>query len=231
MAGLISKITPILNSMSTEVKALTTLGVTAPLVYYLLPHSVGSPTTHLVHLSALSFQYGMHMWVSSVGGSTMFFNMPRHLFGRVQSKLFPKYFLISSVTSLVALGSFALMYPYGGWEGDVKTKGALLAAGLAGNLVNTFYFGPASTRVMWTCQAFEKSANNGHQVGVMKFDMSALEPKQIEKYNKVRGKFGALHGVSVLLNLGVIVVHTFYFYLVANQLAGIMPVEVVPGTL
>lgn len=65
----------------------------------------------------------MHMWVSSVGGSTMFFNMPRHLFGRVQSKLFPKYFLISSVTSAVALGSFALMYPYAGWEGDVKTKG------------------------------------------------------------------------------------------------------------
>jgi len=229
MAGLISKITPILNSMSTEVKALVTLGATAPAVWFLLPPSVGSPTTQLVHLSALSFQYGMHMWVSSVGGSTMFFNMPRHLFGRVQSKLFPKYFLISSVTSVIALGSFALMHPVGGWEGDVKTKGALLAAGLAGNLVNTFYFGPTSTRIMWTCQAFEKSANNGHQVGVMKFDMSALEPKQMEKYNKVRGKFGALHGISVLLNLGVIVVHTLYFYLVAKQLAGVMPVVVSDG--
>ena len=101
---------------------------------------------------------------------------------------------------------------------------------MAGNLANTFYFGPASTRVMWTCQAYEKSANNGHQVGVMKFDMSALEPKQMEKYNKVRGKFGALHGISVLLNLGVIVAHTLYFYLVAKQLAGVMPVAV-PGGL
>ena len=104
--------------------------------------------------------------------------------------------------------------------------GILLGCGLAGNLMNTFYFGPASTRVMWTCQAYEKSANNGHQVGVMKFDMSALEPKQIEKYNKVRGKFGALHGISVLLNLGVIVAHTFYFYLLAKQLAGVMPVTI-----
>lgn len=226
MAGLISKITPILNSMSTELKAVATLGITAPILYFALPASASSPSTQLVHLSALSFQYGMHVWVSSVGGSTMFFNMPRHLFGRVQSKLFPKYFLISSVTSLIAVGSFALMYPLSGWNDETKTKGILLGCGLAGNLMNTFYFGPASTRVMWTCQAFEKSANNGHQVGVMKFDMSALEPRQIEKYNKVRGKFGALHGISVLLNLGVIVAHTFYFYLIAKQLAGVMPVSV-----
>jgi len=226
MAGLISKVTPLLNSVSTELKALAALGVSAPAIWFLLPHSANSPLTHVVHLSALSFQYGMHMWVSSVGGSTMFFNMPRHLFGRVQSKLFPKYFLISSVTSFAALGTFALMFPYSGWDGDVKTKGVLLACGLAGNLANTLYFGPASTRVMWTCQAYEKSANNGHQVGVTKFDMSALEPKQIAKYNKVRGKFGALHGISVLLNLGVIVAHTAYFYLVAKQLAGVMPVVV-----
>jgi len=226
MAGMLSKIVPILNSMSTELKAAATLGMTVPAVYFLLPASAGSPSTQLIHLSALSFQYGMHAWVSSVGGSTMFFNMPRHLFGRVQSKLFPKYFLISSVTSVIALGSFALMYPFDSWDGDVKTKGILLGCGLAGNLMNTFYFGPASTRVMWTCQAYEKSANNGHQVGVMKFDMSTLEPKQIEKYNKVRGKFGALHGISVLLNLGVIVAHTFYFYLLAKQLAGVMPVTI-----
>jgi len=225
MAGIIAKISPFLSSLSTEVKALTALGITAPIVYFGLPASASSPTTQLVHLSVLSFQYGMHVWVSSVGGSTMFFNMPRHLFGRVQSKLFPKYFLISSVTSLAALGSFALMYPES-WSGDTKVKGALLAAGLAGNLMNTFYFGPASTRIMWTCQAFEKKMNHGHEIGVMKFDMSGLEQHQLQKYNLHKSKFGMFHGVSVLLNLGVILAHTLYFYYVAKQLAGVTPVIV-----
>lgn len=225
MAGLISKITPILNSMSTELKAVGAMGATAP-VLWLLPASAASPVTHLVHLSALSFQFGMHMWVSSVGGSTMFFNMPRHMFGRVQSKLFPKYFLISSVTSLAALGTFAMMYPPNEWGGETQTKGILLACGLVGNLLNTLYLGPASTKVMWTCQAFEKSMNHGHEVGVTKFDMSGLEKKQLDKYAKVKSKFGMLHGCSVLVNLGVIVVHTFYFYLVAKQLAGVGPVTI-----
>ena len=56
MAGLISKVTPFLNSVSTELKALAGLGVTAPAIWFLLPHSANSPLTHVVHLSALSFQ-------------------------------------------------------------------------------------------------------------------------------------------------------------------------------
>jgi len=226
MAGLMTKLMPILNSTSAELKALATLGITTPLVYLTLPASPVSTTTQFVHLSALAIQYGMHMWVSSVGGSTMFFNMPRHLFGRVQSKLFPKYFLISSTTSVIALGSYLLMHPFSNWDGDVKTKGVLLGTGLAGNLLNTFYFGPASTRIMWTCQAFEKSANHGHQVGVTKFDMSSLEPHQLNKYNAVRRQFGMLHGMSVLMNLGALVAHSLYFYYMAKLLAGVNPVVV-----
>ena len=46
----------------------------------------------------------------------MFRHLPRHMFGYVQSKLFPKYFLLGTVLSSVALATYVLEHPFGKWE-------------------------------------------------------------------------------------------------------------------
>ena len=41
------------------------------------------------HLFSYASWFGCSMWISFVGGLVMFNNLPRHVFGRLQSKLFP----------------------------------------------------------------------------------------------------------------------------------------------
>ena len=46
----------------------------------------------------------------------MYYNMSRHAFGDIQSKLFPKYFLSGSVLSVIALATYCLMNPIEKWS-------------------------------------------------------------------------------------------------------------------
>jgi len=49
-------------------------------------------------------------------GLTMYRNLPRHTFGFIQGKLFPKYFLLGTSLSSVTLASFLLLNPYNSWQ-------------------------------------------------------------------------------------------------------------------
>merc|ERR1711997_1110802 len=51
----------------------------------------------LSHIFSFASWFGCSMWISFVGGLVMFNNLPRHVFGRLQSKLFPRYFQFSLV--------------------------------------------------------------------------------------------------------------------------------------
>ena len=54
--------------------------------------------------------------VSIVVGLTMFKHLPRHTFGLIQSKLFPKYFLIGTILSSVAMVTFITDHPMNRWD-------------------------------------------------------------------------------------------------------------------
>ena len=46
----------------------------------------------------------------------MYKNLPRHTFGFIQSKLFPKYFLLGTVLTSVSIISFVIEHPFGLWK-------------------------------------------------------------------------------------------------------------------
>ena len=48
-------------------------------------------------LLCFSVWFGAAIWVSFISGFVMFKTLPRHMFGRVQAKLFPRYFGLSAV--------------------------------------------------------------------------------------------------------------------------------------
>ena len=52
----------------------------------------------------------------------MFTVLPRQMFGLVQSKLFPKYFLSGTFCSGIALATYAGHHPYRHWHGDYKMQ-------------------------------------------------------------------------------------------------------------
>lgn len=48
--------------------------------------------------------------------------LPRHTFGNVQSKLFPKYFLLGTVLTTVAMVTFVIDNPYSQWTSKEMTQ-------------------------------------------------------------------------------------------------------------
>ena len=131
---------------------------------------------------------------------------PRHVFGRLQSKLFPAYFLFSAITVAVAIISAAVL----GWE--VKSLFGIMGTILA----NLLYFEPETTRVMVLRHAVERRLGTGHEIG-------QLKPSDPEKANEpelraLSKRFGMLHGVSTLLNLASLGIGCFWLNFCAFEM-------------
>lgn len=52
----------------------------------------------------------------------MYFNMGRHAFGELQSKLFPKYFFSGACLTTLTLASYCLIHPIQHWEAKDKIQ-------------------------------------------------------------------------------------------------------------
>ncbi|EAT32232.1 AAEL015657-PA, partial [Aedes aegypti] len=60
----------------------------------------------LAYFGSFATHFGAQMWMTFVSGLALYFNLPRHTFGRVQEILFPKYFSMGTGLSVVTLLTF-----------------------------------------------------------------------------------------------------------------------------
>jgi hypothetical protein len=155
----------------------------------------------LLHLVAFAAWFGCSVWVSFIAGLIMFKNLPRHVFGRLQSKLFPAYFQFSAASIGIAI------LTSGGLSGSVGAEASNISltpliAVMASILINLFYFEPETTRVMYQRHAVEKRLGTGHEVGQLRPD----DPKKANdpELKALSKKFGMLHGFSTLMNLAAL---------------------------
>lgn len=65
------------------------------------------------HLLAWGLWLGSNIWTTFAVGITMFKNMPRQMFGRVQAKLFPQYFATATAAVVLQMGTLAFGVPLG----------------------------------------------------------------------------------------------------------------------
>lgn len=161
----------------------------------------------MVHLLFFASWFGCSMWVSFIAGIIMFQNLPRHVFGRLQAKLFPAYFLFSAVMIAASIVSAQAM----GWE-----WGGSLGIILATIMINLVYLEPKTTAVMYERHVIERKLGTGHEVG-------QLKPKDPQKANdpdlkRLSKKFGMLHGFSTLMNLGALGVGCYWLSFCAKQM-------------
>ena len=146
----------------------------------------------LVHLLSFSSWFGCSVWVSFVAGLVMFKNLPRHVFGRLQSRLFPAYFQFSALTVAVAIFSSGALGWSSGWL--VAVQGTVL--------LNLLFLEPATTRIMYRRHAVEKRLGTGHEIGQLKpNDPTKANDPELRALSK---QFGILHGMSSLMNLAAL---------------------------
>lgn len=152
-----------------------------------------------VHLMAFGTWFGTLAWTSTVFGIVAFRNLPRQTFGKLQSKLFPKYFTVTGAMPLLMIG---LMYAMSGGE-PVMHEIKLLAIAAFTAIVNLGLAEPKATEVMFERYALENAAERDEA-----------------RITALKKTFGKWHGISSLLNLVNLVCAVGHAFFLAGLAVG-----------
>jgi hypothetical protein len=143
------------------------------------------------HLLSFATWFGTVFYTTFIAGITMYKNLPRQTFGKLQSKLFPKYFNLCSVAIVVQMVTLTSLPSLG------QRATVALGTALAMTLLNQFILEPKSTKIMFDRYELEDTQ----------------EGKESDEYKKLASSFGKFHGMSSLTNLIALcgaVAHGFY---------------------
>ncbi|TRY75891.1 hypothetical protein TCAL_16843 [Tigriopus californicus] len=144
-------------------------GVILAVLPKLSPPAVGA-----VYAFGIAIPLGMQAWVSFVAGPTMIRHLERQTFSDIQSRLFPKFGLIGTSGSMIALVAQQLLAGQG--LGSMVSK--VLLANLLGNVLNTGLLFPKQISAL----AQMRDATNDDDKA------------------RFRKTFGMFHGISMLVN-------------------------------
>lgn len=135
-----------------------------------------------VHTISFATWFGTVAYTTFVAGITMFKNLPRQTFGKLQAKLFPKYFALSSFTLALQLITLKSLKAMAGKAAHSSAKA--LAVALLMTLINQFYLEPKSTSNM-----------------MERYELESKGGKESDRYKTLKASFGKFHGMSSLTNL------------------------------
>jgi len=159
---------------------------------------------HSLYVLAYSWLFGMSLWITFFGGVIAFKTLPRQQFGTLQHKTFPIYFVLSMSISSLLLALWTFNHP------DVVTYitrpnvADVAQAYALGNVIlcqgfNYFIIGPWTSSVMFQRHRLEKEEGKVYN-----------EPGVSSNMKSLNRKFGMLHGVSSLANLGAVIALGFH---------------------
>lgn len=135
-----------------------------------------------VHTISFATWFGTVAYTTFVAGITMFKNLPRQTFGKLQAKLFPKYFALSSFTLTLQLITLKSLKAMSGKAAHSSAKA--LGVALLMTLINQFYLEPKSTSNM-----------------MERYELESKGEQESDRYKTLKARFGKFHGMSSLTNL------------------------------
>ena len=150
------------------------------------------PFLRFIHLFAFVFWYGALLYFTFIQAPILFKTLPRDLFGLVQSKLFPAYYIISYFCGTLLVVTYNLLHPLKNYVPQDCVKITALCLMLLFSLGQGLWIGP--------------------QVGQLRVQREAAEQAKDQVQVDILTKaFGKAHGISSLLNLIVIIAGMVYF--------------------
>ncbi|CAE6468636.1 unnamed protein product [Rhizoctonia solani] len=142
-----------------------------------------------------SYVFGATLWGSFIAGFIAFRAIPRQQFGLLQSRTFPVFFSTSTGVTTTLLGIWIgthkeILVDIFDLSSPAVIQAWVLASAATCNAVNLVYLGPKTTETMFKRHKLERAEKVQYSDPAASAEMKAL--------NK---QFGALHGISSLLNL------------------------------
>ncbi|XP_022188391.2 transmembrane protein 205 [Nilaparvata lugens] len=166
-----------------------------------------SPFTILLYLAAFSVHCGSQFWMTFISGLSLYFNLPRHVFGRVQKVLFPKYFGLNSFLSALILISFNRFSHQ--WDTATIIQEVLLISCFVIELAIRLYAVPPLLELITAKTEIELTAGVGQEVGY--HDLGPL--KHCPHYLAVHSSFRRVHlyvAIGNILSLVCTALHLQY---------------------
>uniref|UniRef100_A0A8D8DGM5 Transmembrane protein 205 n=1 Tax=Culex pipiens TaxID=7175 RepID=A0A8D8DGM5_CULPI len=223
---------------TTQPSHAITLVFVSFILLVLWPNIVGQPSTNasptkpvaqrpsvfvsLAYFGSFAMHFGAQMWMTFVSGLALYFNLPRHTFGRVQEILFPKYFSMGAGLSAVTLITFIKLqqtaHPeltsasFHSWDPLLLLQLVSLALCAALELIVWLYLAPPMLRLMHQKYHFEASETVGQEVG----HFAGAENAQLQRslhFKSVHKRFRQIHMTTAMANmvaLGCTFVHLHF---------------------
>lgn len=132
------------------------------------------------------------------------------MFGNLQSKMFPAYFMVVSVSAATSVAAFAYLHPWRSASSVEKYQLGFLLSALGFDLSNLLVFTPMTIEMMKKRHKVERELSIGEEVGWSKNMEAAKANPKLAGMNK---KFGMIHGLSSLANIlafGCLAMHSWY---------------------
>lgn len=180
----------------------------------------------LAYFGSYAMHFGAQMWMTFVSGLALYFNLPRHTFGRVQEILFPKYFSMGVALSVVTLLSFIKLqqtaHPelttaaFHSWDPLLLLQLVSLATCAALELIVWLYLAPPMLRLMHQKYHFEASETVGQEVG----HFSGNENPKLRRanhYQSVHKRFRQIHMATALANMAALLCTFVHLHFMASR--------------
>jgi len=163
-----------------------------------------------LYLVAYGFLFGMSVWISFFGGVIAYKTLPRPQFGALQHKTFPIYFVISLGLASTLLGLWTVNHPvvqthYANPLVADVAQAYILVLVLLSQGSNYFIVGPLTSKTMFERMRLEKDEGKSYN-----------EPGVSDKMKALNRRFGMLHGISSLANLGAVLALGFHGLWIGN---------------
>ncbi|CAN6226617.1 unnamed protein product [Urochloa humidicola] len=164
----------------------------------------------LAHLLAFATAWGAGFWVAFIGGTIMFKNLPRHQFGSLQGKMFPAYFMLMSVCSVISVAAFAYLHPWKTAATIERYQLGFLLTALGCNLSNLLVITPMMVEMMMKRYKIEKDLGIGSEVGYSKNKDMAKRNPALAAMNRKFGMIHVLSSLASLMSFGSLAMHSWY---------------------
>ncbi|XP_009976137.1 PREDICTED: transmembrane protein 205 [Tauraco erythrolophus] len=180
-----------------------------------------SSTIKLLHLVFLSTSWGMQIWVTFVAGFVMGSHLPRHTFGFIQRQLFPYYFHIGSACAFLNLTLFAMYHPSELLSEEQTTQIIVFFICVAASVLNTQWFGRATSDTVADMHLIERSHGLGQEIGLITSKSCKQLRASNPSYRQLSSQFTLYHALSSLCNLCCIICNGLSLYHLAAHLSAL----------
>ncbi|XP_017109143.2 uncharacterized protein [Drosophila bipectinata] len=175
--------------------------------------STGGVLAALIYLGAFATHFGSQIWMTFVSGLSLYFSLPRHVFGQCQQILFPRYFAFNAMLSLTMLVVYA-KYFLSGWttSAGIQMGSLALAAGI--EVVVRLYLVPPMLQLMHEKYRIEDAIGSGQEVG------SLVQGDLVDcpHYQRIHKGFRRIHMTIAIGNMTVMLTTCLQLYFLASKI-------------